>query len=361
MDHSEENPSNTGVVVGAGVTAAALAIAVSAIGRRRQQRQAKHWLTRSGEAVNQRLESTIGQVSDAAQRLAENQAPVAEAVKAQRDRLTSTMRKQSRVARREMPNWAFGREPGKQIQQRVDNAGRRARNFANRGSEKGSEMAGAVKDRFGRVSDQSASVKATAQTVASHAAAAAISSAERARETGGSLADSVKVVGASLTESAREKLPHATQQVSQRVTEDVVPSLKDVAVQAAAAAIEAWQATRDKAMVAAETAQHDLAPQAAHVVEAAGEKVRDATSVVGEKAGVVGDRARSASRRAAEVTVDTSKHTGATLFWAGAAAGLVYYALLNEERREQLTQTAQMVVSQVHELVKDFQGYDEEF
>jgi len=361
MDHSEENPSNARVVVGAGVVSAALAIAVSAIGRRRQRQPPGHWLTRTGEAVSERIESTIGQMTDHAQRLAETQLPAAEVAKERGKGLASKVRQQSLAVRQELPNLEVVRDRGKQVKTRVGDASERSRHLANRGSEKGMDMAHALKDRFRQVSDQSTGVKNTAQTVASQAAAAALSSAERARDSGGSLADSVKAAGASLAETAQEKIPHATQQVSQRVTEDLVPTLKDVAVQAAAAAIEAWQATRDKAMGAAETAQHDIAPQAAHVVEAAGDRVRDATSIVGEKAGVVGVRARSVSRRAAEATVDTGKDTGATLFWAGAAAGLVFYALLSEERREQLTQTAQMVVGQIQELVKDFQGYDDEF
>jgi hypothetical protein len=49
------------------------------------------------------------------------------------------------------------------------------------------------------------------------------------------------------------------------------------------------------------------------------------------------------------------------LLWAGAAAAIVFYALLDQERRQQFLRTAETVVTQVGELIKDFQGYDDEF
>jgi hypothetical protein len=75
----------------------------------------------------------------------------------------------------------------------------------------------------------------------------------------------------------------------------------------------------------------------------------------------VGGKAKDVSAHAAEATVATSKDTGAALLWGGAAAAVIFYVILSEERREQVLRTADTVVKQTRELIRDFQGYDEEF
>jgi hypothetical protein len=52
------------------------------------------------------------------------------------------------------------------------------------------------------------------------------------------------------------------------------------------------------------------------------------------------DRAKGASKHAAETTVNTTRDTGALIFWLGAAAGVVYFALLDERRRNQVLKFA---------------------
>jgi hypothetical protein len=66
------------------------------------------------------------------------------------------------------------------------------------------------------------------------------------------------------------------------------------------------------------------------------------------------------SKHAKEATVSTSKDATAALLWAGAAVAIVYYVLLDEERRRQALSTAKTAYDQFRELVRDFQGYDEE-
>jgi hypothetical protein len=56
------------------------------------------------------------------------------------------------------------------------------------------------------------------------------------------------------------------------------------------------------------------------------------------------------------------EHRGkAGLFWGGAGIGLALYALLDAERREQVLRLANEASVQVQELVRDLQGYDDEF
>ncbi len=208
-------------------------------------------------------------------------------------------------------------------------------------------LSGTSKGRLPNVSlRMGAQLGPAAQSVVGQVSSAAGSGAGRAKEASSAVAS-----------TARERVP----QISQRLTSDVVPSLRELAVQAASSALDLWETTRERAAEAAEIVQTDIRPQAAQAVAASGEKAREAGTVVTGKAGEVGGRAKAASRQAADVTVETGKDTGAMLFWGAAAGGLIYYALLGPEEREQLASAVQSFSGQVRELIKDFQGYDEEF
>jgi hypothetical protein len=184
---------------------------------------------------------------------------------------------------------------------------------------------------------------ALAHTLLEEAAARAAPAAERAKE-----------VGSTLASGALGKVPT----VSQKVSDEVIPSLRDVAMQAASAALELWQAARDKA---AEAAQTDVADPAAPLVGTAERTARKARETIAGRAEAASGRAKEATAQAAETTVATSKDATAALFWAGAAAAIVFYVILSRERREQLLRYLDTTIRQVRELVRDFQGYDEEF
>lgn len=184
-----------------------------------------------------------------------------------------------------------------------------------------------------------------AREIAEQAASRAVSSAERAREVGATIA-------AGTSNRARD-LP-------QKVGDEIVPSLRDVALQAASAALELWQTARDRVGEAADVAQAEVG-EAAHLVGAAEKRAKQATSAVASRVEAAGSRAKDASAHAAEVTVETSKDTGAALLWTGAAAAMIFYVMLSRERREQVLRAVDAVVKQSRELIRDFQGYDEEF
>jgi hypothetical protein len=202
-----------------------------------------------------------------------------------------------------------------------------------------------------------------AREIAEQAATKAMAGAEKARELGSSLA-------ADSTSRVRE-VPH-------KVSDDVVPTLRDLAIQAASAALELWQVAREKAAEAADAAQAEVG-DAAHLMGAAEKRARDAGSAVADRVDEVGERAKEAksavtgrveevggkakeaSAHAVEATVSTGKDTGATILWAGAAAAVIFYVMLNQERRDQLLRAAESVIKQSRELIRDFQGYDEEF
>jgi hypothetical protein len=219
---------------------------------------------------------------------------------------------------------------------------------------------------------EQAAVKA--REIAEQAAAKAVAGAGRAKEVGSSLA--------SETSTRVRDVPH-------KVSDDVVPTLREVALMAASAALEVWQVAREKAAEAAEAAQSEVgdpgqlisaaekrAKEAGSAVvgrvEGVGGRAKEATGAVASRVEDAGAKAKGASAHAAamakdasahaaEATVETSKDTGAALLWAGAAAAVIFYAILSQGRREQLLRAADAVIKQTRELIRDFQGYDEEF
>lgn len=268
-----------------------------------------------------------------------------------RERARATV---GRVRSIETPDPETARKAAKK---RFGKLNKQARRLAKEQAREGRKVRERTKKQTRRVEERAVSAAHSAQSLASQAAATTLAGAERAKESGAT------VIG-----TVRERVPDVAQQLSHRAAEDVAPTLRDIAVQAAATAIELWHTTKERAAEAAETARGELLPQAEQAVGTGTDRAKEATVAVGERvehaserAKLASDKARDASRRAVGATVDTSKDTGATLFWAGAAAGLIFYALMSEERREQLTRSASMVLDQVQELIKDFQGYDDEF
>jgi hypothetical protein len=204
-----------------------------------------------------------------------------------------------------------------------------------------------------------------AQAIAEQAATTATAGVGRARE-----------VGVTLTTAAKERAPdraELSEQVSavqQKITEDVAPTVREVALQAASLAIELWNAGRMRASGAGETAQQGVVAQAANVKQAASRRASTATGAVADRASAVTDiasdaayRAKSASKHAAGTTVSTTKDMGAFIFWLSAATGLVYFALLNEKRRNQVLRFANTSLKGIRKavdgLTSEPRGYPE--
>jgi hypothetical protein len=71
---------------------------------------------------------------------------------------------------------------------------------------------------------------------------------------------------------------------------------------------------------------------------------------------------KPAASKEAEKEDAGEEHRGkAGLFWGGAGIGLALYALLDAERRDRVLHLANEASVQVQELVRDLQGYDDEF
>ncbi|HEU5430283.1 MAG TPA: hypothetical protein VFU81_01395 [Thermomicrobiales bacterium] len=188
-----------------------------------------------------------------------------------------------------------------------------------------------------------------AQQIAAQAAAAAVARAERAFGRGAALAD-----------AARHRAP----EVRHALPEDVVPSLRDVAQQAATAAVERWQDLMERAAEAAPNELPEPVQQAAHRLKATTGKVKEAPAVAhdaAERVEELGERAKAATRGAAEATVETGKGAFAIIFWLGAALGVIFWVLLDEQRRTQVQRFLGEATTQARELARDLKGYDDEF
>ncbi|HEX2281551.1 MAG TPA: hypothetical protein VHG52_07295 [Thermomicrobiales bacterium] len=186
-------------------------------------------------------------------------------------------------------------------------------------------------------------------------------------------------------------------QVGEILQKELGSTLRDTAVQAAVAALgkldlsrgpsKAIDGAEDQARAAANEIQdrsRRLADEVAEQLERAAEDARDTADEAMHRAETIqanGKRrfwraSRDAGDAAAgeEPTADETQtvpqeedatgeeHRGkAGLFWAGAGIGLALYALLDAERRERVLQVANEASVQVQELVRDLQGYDDEF
>ncbi len=105
----------------------------------------------------------------------------------------------------------------------------------------------------------------------------------------------------------------------------------------------------------------DVLPAASVAISGLVERAGEAR----ERSGPSADGVKAAAAAKADVALTKStsaaKDTLATVAWTAAALSLIYWILLNPERREQLKSFIWSAVDQTLVLVRDFQGYEEEF
>lgn len=199
-----------------------------------------------------------------------------------------------------------------------------------------------------------------------------------------------RAIGAALIESAREQLPRISQQltdqagttahvvadrvqeaavvgterarqVSGRVNDEVLPTLREVALNAASAAIDMWESARERALAAAREAQEDVLPEATKRTSHGVGLARGASHAVVDRVTGTAEQARQASRHAADATVTTTRDAGATVLWSAAAAGIVYYGLLDKKRREKVNNSVKGAMGFSRDLLRDIRGGDVQF
>jgi hypothetical protein len=186
-------------------------------------------------------------------------------------------------------------------------------------------------------------------------------------------------------------------QVVEILQKELGSTLRETAVQAAVAALSKLDLTRDASKAKHDAEDHTrvaaseirdsargLASEVGEQLERAAEDARDTAETAAHRAEMIqangkrrfwrtshdaDDAAASADTTIEETSPVTMEQEGAAeehrgkagLFWGGAGIGLALYALLDAERRERVLRLANEASVQVQELVRDLQGYDDEF
>jgi hypothetical protein len=168
-------------------------------------------------------------------------------------------------------------------------------------------------------------------------------------------------------------------QVMEVFQQELGPTLRDAAVQAAAAALGLVDTAREEGMETAEARVRQAADELRDTARESAREAREAAQHAAEAVHWNGKRRFWRSRQpldvadireaasdmveqATEASAGDEGHRMRTgLLWTGAGLGLALYALLDPERREQALRLANEASVQIQVLVRDLQGYDDEF
>lgn len=120
-----------------------------------------------------------------------------------------------------------------------------------------------------------------------------------------------------------------------------------------------------------ETVQETVIPSATEALQHVRERVEEGREIAEPPAGVLAvtsskaQRAVDRSSHAAQAAVATSKsaakETVAAAVWMTIAGALVFFVFLSDEQREKIKTAVADAIEQVQLLVRDFQGYEDEF
>lgn len=178
-------------------------------------------------------------------------------------------------------------------------------------------------------------------------------------------------------EAARHQLEHGRHAARSAVAAvaDAYPGLRESAAELLSRAAESAgpQATRAGELATAgaksarasgshalERLQEVVVPVAAGALESIREHTPDASARTSASASSVVARGGEIADAAVTKSTSAIRETAALLFWFRAAVSLVYFVLLNEERREKVRSFLSSAYDQTQLLVQDFQGYDED-
>lgn len=128
----------------------------------------------------------------------------------------------------------------------------------------------------------------------------------------------------------------------------------------------------DGAKEAGSHASESFLPEVQHRVDAVASKAKSqgqasATTLAtlgataGDKLSHTTDAIEHQSKAVATAAGHGTKDGGSLVMWSLAAAGIVYYAFLNEEQRVKVKESGQRIFAEVKEVYRDIRGYDEEF
>ena len=240
----------------------------------------------------------------------------------------------------------FASSAQKSAGQLADSAQKNARNFADATREQTSDLGDRVR------SDFLPQLVAQASKVQERVQEQAPQLAEQFRD------EVLPHVAERLQQFRDEVLPQVVER-AQQFRDDVTPQLTDAAAkagaQASALAATGAALSRDKAKGLANS---DLAGQVGKRANKALEQAEKQTRSSRKEA------TKQVSALTAQLVPQKQKRNLSGLWVVAAVAavgGGLYYVFGNEERRNKVIGTARSIIEQGREIVRDFQGYDEEF
>ena len=228
----------------------------------------------------------------------------------------------------------------------ADTAQKSARNFADATREQTSDLGDRVRSDFlPQLAAQASKVQERVQEQVPQLA-------EQFRD------EVLPQVAERLQQFRHDVLPQVVER-AQQFRDDVTPQLADatakVGAQASALAATGAALSRDKAR---ELANSDLAGQVSKRANKALERAEKQTRKSRK------ETTKQVSALTAQLVPQQQKR-GLSGLWTVAAVaaigGGLYYVFGNEERRNKVIGTARSIIEQGREIVRDFQGYDEEF
>ena len=198
-------------------------------------------------------------------------------------------------------------------------------------------------------SQASASRERVEVVVAAPAPRIALDAVERGRERARSAAASIAATYPELRVGATELIHRAAESVGPRAS------------QVSSGAAMTAEQVRATGSTVLERIQEEVLPAASTAITGLVERVGEARERSAPVAGDVKSVAAAKADVALAKTTSAAKDTLATLGWTAAALTLIYLVLLSPERREQLKSFLWGAVDQTLVLVRDFQGYEDEF
>ena len=203
-----------------------------------------------------------------------------------------------------------------------------------------------------RMREKAPVVKTAATKAAQTASEKVAAKSPELKEAAAGLAAAAGGAAAQLLDQAREKAPD--------VVDSVTFALHSAQERATPIVAQAKEATRHAA--------EDLAPEIKHRAEDVSGKVQQQGSNAkaslthaSERLSGTTDALGTRSKDAVSAAGSGSKEAGALLVWAGAAAGVAFYAFLNDDQRQKVMEAAGRIVGEVRDVYMDIRGYDGDF
>jgi archaellum component FlaC len=261
-------------------------------------------------------------------------------------------------------------------------------------------LANTVKDDNAGIGKRAQELASGISDSSSHLLEDAKSQAPAIKKRASKVANEATALGATYAHQAKDRAPEVREQVAHLAEQfkEKAPELQERASQVAAQvgdkAAKATAQARDKAPGLLESAGHQLATiledaqesakphvdgaveqarhatkrlssdiipgvqhQAAHLTEKIDSQAHSATDRIAQTTSVV----ELKSKQAAVAAGQGGKNLGGLIGWSAAAAGVVYYAFLDESKRAKVRASGGRILSEARSVIRDIRGQDGQF